>query len=102
MTRDAEIMTGDPRWYNFRLGLSPLAYFFRGWRPAEQLAGMSSYEDLAIILWAIFKNLADVLSHGRATSIIDGTQLSGCYWSLIHPFGQKMRHVVCQGMTSAR
>ena len=28
---------------------------------------------------------------------IDGTQLSGCYWSLIHPFGQKMRHVVCQG-----
>ena len=30
MTGDAELMTGDPRWYNFRPGLSPLAYFFTG------------------------------------------------------------------------
>ena len=30
MTGDAELITGDPSWYNFLLGLSPLAYFFTG------------------------------------------------------------------------
>ena len=30
MTGDAELMTGDPRWYNFLPGLSPLAFFFTG------------------------------------------------------------------------
>ena len=28
MTGDAELMTGDPHWYNFLPGLSLLAYFF--------------------------------------------------------------------------
>lgn len=30
MTKDAEIVTGDPRWYNFSTGASPLVYFFTG------------------------------------------------------------------------
>ena len=30
MTGDAEIVTGDPRWYNFSTGASPLVYFFTG------------------------------------------------------------------------
>ena len=30
MTGDAEILTGDPRWYDFLPGLSPLVYFSTG------------------------------------------------------------------------
>ena len=30
MTGDAEIVTGDPRWYNFSTGASPLVYLFTG------------------------------------------------------------------------
>ena len=30
MAGDAKLLTGDPRWINFLLGLSPLAYFFTG------------------------------------------------------------------------
>ena len=28
MTGDAELMTGDPRWYDFQPGAIPLSYFF--------------------------------------------------------------------------
>ena len=32
--RDAELISGDPRWYNFLPGLSALAYFLPEWKPA--------------------------------------------------------------------
>ena len=30
MNRDAELLTGDPRWYNFLPGTSPLNFIFTG------------------------------------------------------------------------
>ena len=42
MIGDAERVTGDPRWHNFLLGISPLGLFFTG----VEASGALSRDDI--------------------------------------------------------
>ena len=44
MTRDPELVAGDPRWYNFLLGIFPLGLVFTGGSLARQPDNESPYK----------------------------------------------------------
>ena len=45
MTGDVELRAGVPRWHNFLLGLSPLAYFFTG----AEVSGELGWDVLLVV-----------------------------------------------------